>query len=44
MEKVVLFDQNQKMDDFLPRPEANKFATNGQNKIVTLRSKFEKKP
>jgi hypothetical protein len=43
MDKIVVFDQSHNMDDFLPLPEANKVATNGENRVVTLRSKFRKK-
>jgi hypothetical protein len=42
MDKIVAFDQSQNMDD-LTAPDANKVATDGENKIVTLRSKFRKK-
>jgi hypothetical protein len=40
MDKIVAFDQSPSLDDFLPVPDANKVATNGENKIVTLRSNF----
>jgi hypothetical protein len=43
MDKIVAFDQNQNVDDFRPMPSANKVATNGTNKVVTLRSEMRKK-
>lgn len=43
MDKIVAFDQSQNMDDVLPLPDANKVATNGENRVVTLRSNFRKK-
>ena len=43
MDKVVAFDQSQNIDDFLPLPDANKVATTGENRVVTLRSNFGKK-
>jgi hypothetical protein len=43
MDKVVAFDQNQSLDGFIPVAEANTAGTPGANKVVTLRSKFEKK-
>jgi hypothetical protein len=43
MDKIVAFDQSQNMDDILPLPDANKVATNGENRVVTLRSNFGKK-
>ena len=43
MDKVVAFDQNQSLDGFIPVAEANPAGTPGANKVVTLRSKFEKK-
>jgi hypothetical protein len=43
MDKVVAFDQNQSLDGFMPVAEANTAGTPGANKVVTLRSNFEKK-
>ncbi len=43
MDKIVAFDQSQNIDDFLPQPDANRVATNGENRVVTLRSNFRKK-
>jgi Phage integrase family len=43
MDKIVAFDQSQNMDDLTALPDANKVATDGENKVVTLRSKFRKK-
>ena len=43
MDKIVAFDQSQNMHDILPLPDANKVATNGENRAVTLRSNFGKK-
>ena len=43
MDKIVAFDQSQNMHDILPLPDANKVATNGENRVVTLRSNFGKK-
>jgi hypothetical protein len=43
MDKMVVFDQRQNADDFLPLPDANKVATNGENRVVTLRSNLRKK-
>src|SRR6202140_4458118 len=43
MDKIVVFDQSQNRDDFLPLPDANKVATNGENRVVTLRSNLRKK-
>jgi integrase len=43
MDKIVAFDQSQNVDDFLPLPDANKVATNGENRVVTLRSNLWKK-
>ena len=43
MDKIVAFDQSQNMDDLTALPDANKVATGGENKVVTLRSKFRKK-
>jgi len=43
MDKVVAFDQNQSLDGFIPVAEANTAGTPGANKVVTLRSNFEKK-
>jgi hypothetical protein len=42
-DKIVAFDQSQNMDDFLPLPDANSIATNGENRVVILRSNFPKK-
>ena len=35
MDKMVVFDQRQNADNFLPLPDANKVATNGENKVLT---------
>ena len=43
MDKIVAFDQSQNIDDFLPLPYANRVATNGENRVVTLRSNSRKK-
>jgi len=43
MDKIVAFDRSQTMDDFLSQPDANKVATNGKNRAVTLRSNSQKK-
>ena len=43
MDKIVSFDQSQNMDDFLPLPDPNRVATNGENRGVTLRSNYRKK-
>jgi integrase len=43
MDKIVAFDQSQDMDNFLLLPDANRAATNGENRVVTLRSNFRKK-
>jgi hypothetical protein len=43
MDKIVAFDQSQNTDDFLPLPGANIVATNGENRVVTLRSNSRKK-
>lgn len=37
MDKIVAFDQSQTMDDILPMSDVNKVATNGENRVVTLR-------
>lgn len=44
MDKIIAFDQSQSLDDFMPRPDANSARTPEANKVVTLRSNFEKKP
>jgi hypothetical protein len=43
MDKIVAFDQSQIMDSLTALPDANKVATDGENKVVTLRSNFRKK-
>src|ERR1700731_4696991 len=43
MDEIVAFDQSQSLDDFMPLPEANKAAINGENRAVTLRSNLRKK-
>jgi hypothetical protein len=43
MDKIVAFDQSQTMDNLTALPDANKVATDGENKVVTLRSNFRKK-
>jgi hypothetical protein len=43
VDKIVAFDQSQNTDDFLPLPGANIVATNGENRVVTLRSNSRKK-
>jgi integrase len=43
MDKIAAFDQSQNMDDFLPLPDPNRVATNGQNGVVTLRRNYHKK-
>jgi len=42
MDKIVAFDQSQNMDDLKALPDANKVATDGENKVVTWRSKFRR--
>jgi len=43
MDKVVAFDQSHSLDDFTALPEANEAGTSGENRVVTLRSNFQKK-
>jgi integrase len=43
MDKVVAFDQNQSLDDFMPVAEENSGGAQQANKVVTLRSNFGKK-
>jgi integrase len=43
MDKIVAFDQSQNVDDLVALPDANRVATDAENKVVTLRSNFWKK-
>ena len=43
MDKIVTFDQSQSFDDLLSASEANSPGTPQANKVVTLRSNFQKK-
>lgn len=43
MDKVVAFDRGQSLDNFMPMAEANSAGTPGPNKVVALRSNFEKR-
>jgi integrase len=43
MDKIVVFDQSQNTDDFLPLTDASKVATNRENRVVILRSNLRKK-
>jgi integrase len=44
MDKVVAFDQSHSLDDFMALSDANRAGTSGENRVVTLRSNFGKKP
>ena len=44
MDKIVAFDQSQSLDDFMALPDANSAGTSRENRVVTLRSNFGKKP
>jgi ornithine cyclodeaminase/alanine dehydrogenase-like protein (mu-crystallin family) len=43
MEKIVAFDQNQSLDDFMVLPEANNVGTAHGNGVVTFPGNFGKK-
>jgi hypothetical protein len=43
MDKLVAFDQSQTTGDFLPLPDANRIATDNENRVVTFSSKSRKK-
>jgi integrase len=43
MDKIVAFDQDQSLDDFMPRPEANSAGTSGENGVVTFPGNIRKK-
>ncbi len=43
MDKIIAFDQSQSLDDFMPRPEANRVRTSGGNEVVTFPGNFGKK-
>jgi integrase len=43
MDKIVAFDQNQSLDDFLPAPKPNRVRASGGNGVVTFPGNFDKK-
>lgn len=43
MEKIVVFDQSESLDDVTASPGANRSGTSVENRVVTLRSNFGRK-
>jgi len=41
-DKIVAFDESQNVDDFRSLSDANRAATHGENRVVTLRRNFRK--
>lgn len=44
MDKVVAFDQSYSLEDSTALSDANRAGTSGENRVITLRSNFGKKP